>query len=162
MRKFLKKKIWSHGTPLGYLGSLSLVQIVECFQNSIGLVLQGLEVTPMPFSAMADFGALKGTWGVMYQSKVSLPVSVKRCNNYLKLQSHRSQLLSIEHNIACGAEEVLSYVSMHLISLTISPCFSTSTSLQCGRLCCEHVVAISAKIQRCFLNIIGEIHITQP
>ena len=23
MRKFLKKKFWSHGTPLGYLGSLS-------------------------------------------------------------------------------------------------------------------------------------------
>ena len=65
MRTFLKKKIWSHGTPLGYLGSLSWVQIVECFQNSIGLVLQGLEVTPIPFSAMADFRALRGASGVM-------------------------------------------------------------------------------------------------
>ena len=65
MRKFLKKKIWSHGTPLGSLGSLSQVQIVECFQNSIGLVLWGLYVTPIPFSAMADIKALRGASGVM-------------------------------------------------------------------------------------------------
>ena len=42
------------------------VQLVECFQNSIGLVLQVLEVPPMPFSAMADFGALRGASGVMW------------------------------------------------------------------------------------------------
>ena len=62
---FWKKKIWSHGIPLGYLGSLSWVQIVECFQNSVGLVLWGPEVTPIPFSAMADFRALRGASGVM-------------------------------------------------------------------------------------------------
>ena len=39
MRKILKKKIWSHGTPLGYLGSLSWDQLEDFFQNSIGLVL---------------------------------------------------------------------------------------------------------------------------
>ena len=33
------EKNWSHVTPLGYLGALSRVQIVEFFQNSLGLVL---------------------------------------------------------------------------------------------------------------------------
>ena len=55
MRKILKKKFWSHGTPLGYLGSLSRVHIMEFFQNLIGLVLYGLEVTPILVSAMVDF-----------------------------------------------------------------------------------------------------------
>ena len=57
MRKILKKKIWSHGTPLGYLGSLSRVHIMEFFQNLMGLVLWGLEVTPIPVSALVDFTA---------------------------------------------------------------------------------------------------------
>ena len=39
MKKILKKKKWSHGTPLGYLGSLSWDPLVEFFQNSMGLVL---------------------------------------------------------------------------------------------------------------------------
>ena len=39
MRQILKKKIWFHGTPLGYLGSVSRVQIVDFFQNSMDLVL---------------------------------------------------------------------------------------------------------------------------
>ena len=34
-----EEKIWPHGTPLGYLGSLSRVHIVEFFQNLIGLAL---------------------------------------------------------------------------------------------------------------------------
>ena len=41
----MKTKIWSYETPLGYLGSLSRVQIVEFFQNLMSLVLLGLEVT---------------------------------------------------------------------------------------------------------------------
>ena len=65
MRKILRKKIWSQVTPLGYLGSLSWVQIVECFQNSMGLVPQGLEVTPTPVSALADFLLYGTALGVM-------------------------------------------------------------------------------------------------
>ena len=40
-RKFLHNKNWSHESPLGYFGSLSWVPLMECFQKSIGLVLQG-------------------------------------------------------------------------------------------------------------------------
>ena len=58
------KKKFGPMDPLGYLGSLSRVQIMECFQNSIGLA--GLEVTPIPFSALADFGAIREASGVMW------------------------------------------------------------------------------------------------
>ena len=37
-----------------HLGSLSLVQILECFQNLMDLVLWGLEVTPIPIATIAD------------------------------------------------------------------------------------------------------------
>ena len=55
-KNFEEKKLvpWA---PLGYLGSLSRVHIVEFFQNSMGLVLQGLVVTPIPVSALENFMA---------------------------------------------------------------------------------------------------------
>ena len=46
--------------PLGYLGSLSWDQLVEFFQNSMGLVLLGLEVTPITVSALENFRPLRG------------------------------------------------------------------------------------------------------
>ena len=60
MGKILKKNIWSHGTPLGYLGVLSWDQIVDFFQNSMGMVIQGLRVTPIPVLALENFRPLRG------------------------------------------------------------------------------------------------------
>ena len=72
MRKFLKKNFWSHGTPLGYLGSLSWDPLVEFFQNSMGLFLQGLEVTSIPVSPLENFGPLRGYSVLMCPRRQSL------------------------------------------------------------------------------------------
>ena len=55
MLEYFEKQIlvpW--GSP-GYFGALSWVQIMECFQNTMDVVLQGLKVTPIPVSTLENF-----------------------------------------------------------------------------------------------------------
>ena len=51
--------IWSHGSPLEYFGALSWVRIVECYQNSMVLVLQGLKDTPYQYQLWKISGHLQ-------------------------------------------------------------------------------------------------------
>ena len=52
---------------MGPPGSLTWPRIVEFFPKSMVLILWGLEVTPIPFSAMVDFIGDKPASGVMWE-----------------------------------------------------------------------------------------------
>ena len=51
---------------MGPPGSLTWPRIVEFFQKSMVLILWGLEVTPITFSAMVDFIGDKPASGLMW------------------------------------------------------------------------------------------------
>ena len=48
MRKFLRKKFWSHCTPLGYLGSLSQKGLPEIFSKWVLINLSNPLRHPVP------------------------------------------------------------------------------------------------------------------
>ena len=63
----MKLFFWSHSTLLGPLGYLTWPHIMEFFQKSMVLVLLGLEVITIPFSAMVDFMSNNRDSSLMWQ-----------------------------------------------------------------------------------------------
>ena len=57
---------------------------MEYFQNSIDLVLKGLEVNPIPLLAMEDFRAHRGASGVMCHKLCTIANGSLRQKDYFK------------------------------------------------------------------------------
>ena len=59
MRQILTKKFWSHGTTLGYLGSLNPKTLDRMFSNLVFLVLWGAFEAPVKVATLFRTKRLK-------------------------------------------------------------------------------------------------------
>ena len=59
MRQILTKNFWSHGTTLGYLGSLNLKTLDRMFSNLVFLVLWGAFEAPVKVATLFRTKRLK-------------------------------------------------------------------------------------------------------